>query len=364
MIIVDQVSVCIPLLRLARSCGIIFYCHYPDYLLTNNKSSLLKSLYRAPLDFLEEQTTGAAHLIFVNSLFTAGVFAEAFPTLNKSKVVPQVLYPPLNLEEQDKNAASAEELTDVIRADEQLLLSINRFERKKNIGLAIRTFAALPKELQQKARLVLAGGYDERLPENVDHAVELQKLAEELGVKERVHQMWSISSTMKAGLLKKASCLLYTPDREHFGIVPVEAMYARVPVLAVNTGGPTESIVDGETGYLRPPEPDAWATAAAALLSDVKLRQQFGEAGRNRVDNCFSLKAFGMRLDLAVRVLAAGASMEEISQMSGNKAEEQAEANLQSYAEAKQAFGSDNHDLDAQQTMPTRLKTRSEKTEE
>ncbi|CAE7864099.1 ALG2 [Symbiodinium sp. KB8] len=244
VIIVDQVSICLPILRLARPRAILFYCHYPDYLLTA-KSSVLKSLYRAPLDFLEEVTTGLADQIFVNSRFTAGVFAAAFPLLSWFGVCPDVLYPPLDLQGQDEAARKAADALDVLGEGEQLLLSINRFERKKNVGLAIRTLARLPEETRRLTRLVLAGGYDDRLPENVEHAAELEDLATQLGVADRVVQKRSVSLVEKATLLRHAACLLYTPDREHFGIVPVEAMYARVPVVAVNTGGPLESIVDG-----------------------------------------------------------------------------------------------------------------------
>eukprot|EP00439_Symbiodinium_sp_Y106_P078643 s1569_g17.t1 len=114
----------------------------------------------------------------------------------------------------------------------------------------------------------------------------------------------SVSLVEKATLLRHAACLLYTPDREHFGIVPVEAMYARVPVVAVNTGGPLESIVDGETGFLRAQEPEAWAEPVEKLLKDAAdpaLRKRFGEAGRQRASTCFSLEAFGKALDAAVR---------------------------------------------------------------
>ena len=52
----DQVSVCIPVLKLSKA-RIVFYCHFPDLLLTQRKS-LLKRIYRAPLDWLEEVTTG------------------------------------------------------------------------------------------------------------------------------------------------------------------------------------------------------------------------------------------------------------------------------------------------------------------
>ncbi|CAE7473227.1 ALG2 [Symbiodinium natans] len=310
VIIVDQVSICLPILRLARPRAILFYCHYPDYLLTT-KSSVLKSLYRAPLDFLEEVTTGLADQIFVNSRFTAGVFAGAFPLLSRVGVIPDVLYPPLDLQSQDDAASKAADTLDVLADGEQLLLSINRFERKKNVGLAIRTLARLPEGTRRKTRLVLAGGYDDRLPENVEHASELEDLATSLGVADRVVQKRSVSLVEKATLLRHAACLLYTPDREHFGIVPVEAMYAQVPVVAVNTGGPLESIVDGETGFLRPQDPEAWAEAVERLLEDPALRKRFGEAGRERASSCFSLQAFGKTLDAAVRKNEEGLSSKD-----------------------------------------------------
>ena len=50
-------------------------------------------VYRAPLNWLEELTTGMAHVLMVNSKFTARTFAETFTGLT---VVPDVLYPSLN----------------------------------------------------------------------------------------------------------------------------------------------------------------------------------------------------------------------------------------------------------------------------
>ena len=59
VIVCDQVSACIPFLRLLcrPSCRVLFYCHFPDMLLTQRKS-FFKKLYRFPLDRLEEYTTG------------------------------------------------------------------------------------------------------------------------------------------------------------------------------------------------------------------------------------------------------------------------------------------------------------------
>ena len=72
VIFVDQISACIPFIRLFSRAKIVFYCHFPDQLLTQRQTSL-KSLYRMPLDWLEEITTGQADTVLVNSRFT-GMF--------------------------------------------------------------------------------------------------------------------------------------------------------------------------------------------------------------------------------------------------------------------------------------------------
>ena len=60
IIFCDQVSVCIPVFKwrgVSKLTKVIFYCHFPDLLLTQRKSAL-KKIYRKPLDWLEEITTG------------------------------------------------------------------------------------------------------------------------------------------------------------------------------------------------------------------------------------------------------------------------------------------------------------------
>jgi len=43
--------------------------------------------------------------------------------------------------------------------------------------------------------------------------------------------------------------VLYTPEMEHFGIVPIETMYLERPVITCNSGGPKETVEDGVTGF-------------------------------------------------------------------------------------------------------------------
>ena len=79
----------------------------------------------------------------------------------------------------------------------------------------------------------------------------------------------SFSDQEKAALLAACTALLYTPVNEHFGIVPLEAMAAARPVVACNSGGPKESVIDGVTGFLCAPEPSSFAAAMTKLLVSI-----------------------------------------------------------------------------------------------
>jgi alpha-1,3/alpha-1,6-mannosyltransferase len=109
-----------------------------------------------------------------------------------------------------------------------------------------------------------------------------------------------VPNTLKDALLKSARLLVYTPSNEHFGIVPLEAMLAGTPVMAANTGGPLETVVDGVTGWLCPPDDvEAWTVVMDKVLhrmSDAQL-QKMAEAGRQRVVSEFSDVKMAERLE-------------------------------------------------------------------
>ncbi|KAG9449775.1 hypothetical protein H6P81_009740 [Aristolochia fimbriata] len=92
VVLADQVSVIIPLLKLKSSMKVVFYCHFPNLLLAHH-TSMLRRLYRSPIDAIEEITTGMADLILVNSKFTAATFAQTFRHLNARRIQPDVLCP-------------------------------------------------------------------------------------------------------------------------------------------------------------------------------------------------------------------------------------------------------------------------------
>lgn len=297
----DLVSVCIPILRL-RIPFIIFYCHYPDQLLSQPQG-ISKQLYRVPLNYLEEVTTGMAHKIFVNSIYTRNVFKETFKRLH---VEPEVLYPSINTDFFDKTRVMSLErvLDKKLPPDSIILLSINRYERKKNLGLAIEALAELEKYLTEeqykKVYLIMAGGYDKRVEENVEHYLELIGLADELHVSDKVIFLRSPSDIDKVSILHHCTILIYTPPNEHFGIVPLEAMYSSKPVIAHNSGGPKESIISGVNGYLVDLTADEFASKLSHLIQNPTSIQEFGKAGKDRFMKTFSFSAFSTQLNKAI----------------------------------------------------------------
>lgn len=245
VIFVDSISIGIPLLKFAfNSPKIIFYCHFPDMLMAPQEGSAFRKWYRYPLNWAEEMTTRKADVILVNSKFTRRVFKETFKSID---VMPSVLYPSLNTKYFDNTVVTDSDAEDLqLRIDSVIFLSINRYERKKNIPLALNAFKELEKHTSksnfERCHLIIAGGYDKRVTENVQHYDELAELADSLGIQSKCTFLKSPSDKFKLWLLKRCDALIYTPSNEHFGIVPIEAMYMRKPVIACNSGGPTETV--------------------------------------------------------------------------------------------------------------------------
>ncbi|PVH84168.1 glycosyltransferase family 4 protein [Cadophora sp. DSE1049] len=317
---VDQLSAGLPWLAyLYPEPRILFYCHFPDLLLAQGRSAWWKRMYRIPFDFIEQWSMSFADSIAVNSGFTKGVVGSVWPDLVAEKDL-QIVYPCVDIKEK-----KADFVDDPVAAwqEKSILLSINRFERKKDIGLAIKAYAGLEKKARENVMLVLAGGYDNRVQENVIYHKELVQLAESLGLKTATTKtivtalnvpddvdilfLLSVPNALKDILLKSARLLIYTPSNEHFGIVPLEAMLAGVPVLAANTGGPLETVVEGKTGWLCPPEDtESWTTVMNNVLhkmSDKDLKKM-GTAGIDRVKGEFSDVKMAKRLDEIITAMA------------------------------------------------------------
>ncbi|MBV8931144.1 MAG: glycosyltransferase [Kutzneria sp.] len=159
------------------------------------------------------------------------------------------------------------------------LVSVGRLVPRKGFDTVISVLDQLP-----ATELVIAGGPPpERLATNTE-ARRLRRIAERFGVGHRVCLLGQVSQQDMPTLLRSADVVVCTPWYEPFGIVPLEAMACAVPVVAVATGGLTDTVVDGVTGRLvLPRDRTALVRTLRQVLADPTLRQAYGVAGQDRV---------------------------------------------------------------------------------
>jgi glycosyltransferase involved in cell wall biosynthesis len=85
---------------------------------------------------------------------------------------------------------------------------------------------------------------------------------------------------------------------EPFGLVIAEAMAAGKPVIATAHGGPTEMVVEGETGFLIPPnDPYALASAIKNLLAHPEEASRLGRAARRRFIDHFEMRGYVQKIE-------------------------------------------------------------------
>jgi glycosyltransferase involved in cell wall biosynthesis len=91
-------------------------------------------------------------------------------------------------------------------------------------------------------------------------------------------------------LLAASDLSALSSHEEGFSNVILESMAAGLPVVATDVGGNREAVVDGETGWLSPPRnPEALAARIVDLLKDPSRARQWGEKGKRRVRELFTV---------------------------------------------------------------------------
>ncbi|HEU4401134.1 MAG TPA: glycosyltransferase [Candidatus Polarisedimenticolia bacterium] len=153
-------------------------------------------------------------------------------------------------------------------------------EPKKGLSVLLAAARILVREVPE-IRLALVGDGPARAL--------LERRAAQEGVS---HRATFTGERRDIAAVMRALDLLVLPSIwEGFGLSLLEAMAAGLPVVASRVGGVPEVVVDGETGVLVPPgDPQALASACAALLRDRPRLERLGRAGRERVERLFRIE--------------------------------------------------------------------------
>jgi len=167
--------------------------------------------------------------------------------------------------------------TETVAAGERgAFLFVGRLRIRKGVEVLLAALAGMRRQVPE-ARLLVAG--------DGEHRAALQERAAELGLgPESVTFLGRADAARVRGLLAGARALVVPSTYEGMPLVVLEAMAAGIPVIASRVSGIPEVVVDGETGWLVPPEdPAALAAALQAVLADPAEAARRGEAGRRRV---------------------------------------------------------------------------------
>lgn len=149
------------------------------------------------------------------------------------------------------------------------LFFVGRLDRIKRLDLTLRALA----ETRSPVRLKIAG----RGP----HRDDLETLAAELGVGDRVEFLGFVSDEKVIELYAGCFAMVLTPHDEDYGFTTLEAFFAGKPVVTcADAGGVLEFVSSGETGFVVEPEPSAIAPRIDELYEDRALCERLGSAAR------------------------------------------------------------------------------------
>ena len=168
-----------------------------------------------------------------------------------------------------------------------LILSIGRLISKKGFDILIDACAILrERRLDFQCEIIGEGPLQRELQARIDQ----HHLAGRLTLAGSKAQR-AITSRLAEATVLTLPCRV-DPDgaMDNLPTVIMEAMAAALPVVTTDLGGTREMVVDGETGFVIAPENTrAIADATERFLTDRALAQQFGQRGRQRAIDLFSI---------------------------------------------------------------------------
>jgi phosphatidylinositol alpha-1,6-mannosyltransferase len=180
-------------------------------------------------------------------------------------------------------------------AGRPVVVCVSRLVPRKGQDTLITAWPQVLREVPDAVLLVVGGG---------PYAEKLARLAERTGVADAVRFTgavpWAeLPAHFGAGDVFAMPCRTRRGglDVEGLGIVYLEASATGLPVVAGDSGGAPDAVLDGGTGYVVPGgDPGAAAARITGLLTDPGLRRRMGERGRRWIEEAWRWDALAERL--------------------------------------------------------------------
>ncbi|MFF4648958.1 glycosyltransferase family 4 protein [Streptomyces sp. NPDC001380] len=180
-------------------------------------------------------------------------------------------------------------------ADRPVVVCVSRLVPRKGQDTLIRALPRILARVPDAVLLVVGGG---------PYRADLERLADAVGVRGSVRFTGAVPweelpAHYGAGDVFAMPCRTRRGglDVEGLGIVYLEASATGLPVVAGDSGGAPDAVLEGETGYVVPGRsPEAAADRIAELLLDEGLRRRMGERGRRWVEESWRWDLLAGRL--------------------------------------------------------------------
>jgi len=156
------------------------------------------------------------------------------------------------------------------RAVDPVIAYVGRLRKYKGVELILQAVARME---NRAVTVEIAGTGDDR--------PRLEALASSLDLGRRARFLGFVSEAEKSALLRRAWIVSLTSPKEGWGITNLEAAACGTPVVASDSPGLRESVLDGRTGFLVPHgNVSALAEAYDRIIADPSLVTRLGTAGR------------------------------------------------------------------------------------
>jgi glycosyltransferase involved in cell wall biosynthesis len=236
---------------------------------------LLARLLRPALTRVDTSLARRSDAIIANSRFTAVEVERVY-----GRVPNAIASPGIDIPEQPNE----------VTRHPATLITVARLTRFKRVDFLLQIFRVLLGSYPDLRYIVVGTGEDE---------VRLKEYAAQLGIGHRVSFLGAVDDHLLASLLREACLFLHGAVGEPFGLAPLEAVAAGMPVVAHNSGGITE-FIDPRCGALIDSlDPGEWAVHAARLINDFFSDADF----RNGIQACALPYRWGKTLDPAIKTI-------------------------------------------------------------
>ncbi len=247
--------------------------------------------------WMERTAIDTADAVIAVSEGTKKDILAAYPEIDPAKI--HVIYNGIDLAEYQKTGATDALVQYGIDPAIPYVLFVGRITRQKGVTHLVDALQYLPEGTQ----VVLCAG----APDTPEIEQEMRDLVSKAKAKNPLVTWVDHMITKQEAIQLYSNCAVFCCPSvyEPFGIINLEAMACKAPVVASATGGILEVVVEGETGYLVPfnqdpvtkfpSNPEQFAKDLAErlneLLTDPEKAKAFGEAGRKRVEAKFAWSA-------------------------------------------------------------------------